>query len=43
MTSYLQTAGWTLVHFVWQGAAIAGAAIGAVAAHPAAHGQHADT
>ena len=26
MTSYLQTAGWTLMHFVWQGAAIAGTA-----------------
>jgi beta-lactamase regulating signal transducer with metallopeptidase domain len=26
MTSYLQTAGWALIHFVWQGAAIAGAA-----------------
>ena len=26
MTPYLQTAGWALIHFVWQGAAIAGAA-----------------
>ena len=26
MTSYLQTAGWALIHFVWQGAAIAAAA-----------------
>ena len=26
MTPLLQTAGWTLIHFVWQGAAIAGAA-----------------
>ena len=26
MTSFLQTAGWALIHFVWQGAAIAGAA-----------------
>jgi len=26
MTSYLQTAGWTLMHFVWQGAAIAATA-----------------
>ena len=25
MTPYLQTAGWSLIHFVWQGAAIAGA------------------
>ena len=26
MTSYLQTAGWALIHFVWQGAAIAAVA-----------------
>ena len=26
MTPYLQTAGWALIHFIWQGAAIAGAA-----------------
>src|SRR5215218_1385225 len=25
MTPLLQTAGWTLIHFVWQGTAIAGA------------------
>ena len=35
MTSYLQTAGWTLMHFVWQGAAIAGDSDGVVAAHRA--------
>ena len=29
MTPYLQTAGWALIHFVWQGAAIAGVASGA--------------
>ena len=39
MTPFLQTAGWALIHFVWQGAAIARRRLGAADAHAAPLGE----